>query len=50
MLDGKPELRHATGSYGNILSVRGSVIDARFDRKLPLINNILRAGEQSLRP
>jgi F-type H+-transporting ATPase subunit beta len=47
MLDGKPELPHTTDSYGTILSVRGSVIDARFDRKLPAINNILRAGEQA---
>jgi F-type H+/Na+-transporting ATPase subunit beta len=35
---------HASENHGSVLSVRGSVIDARFDRNLPAINNLLRAG------
>ena len=34
-------------NHGIVLSVRGSVIDARFDRNLPAINNLLRAGDQA---
>jgi F-type H+/Na+-transporting ATPase subunit beta len=34
-------------NYGTVVSVRGSVIDVRFDRSLPAINNLLRAGEQA---
>ena len=38
---------HAAENHGIVLSVRGSVIDVRFDRNLPAINNLLRAGEQA---
>jgi F-type H+/Na+-transporting ATPase subunit beta len=37
----------APDNLGTVLAVRGSVIDARFDRKLPAINNILRAGDRA---
>ena len=30
---------------GTVVSVRGSVVDARFPRNLPLINNLLKAGK-----
>src|SRR3984885_10435581 len=38
---------HAAENHGIVLSVRSSVIDARFDGKLPAINNLLRAGDQA---
>ena len=47
MLEGKPDLPRAPANRGTILSVRGSVIDARFDSRLPAINNILRAGDHA---
>ncbi|SIS81137.1 hypothetical protein [Neptunomonas antarctica] len=31
---------------GRILAVRGSVVDIRFDKKLPPIHSLLRAGDQ----
>ena len=31
---------------GNIVSVRGSVVDARFPGRLPPILNVLRAGDE----
>lgn len=34
------------GNRGSVLSVRGSVIDVRFERQLPSINNLLRAGSR----
>jgi len=33
-------------NIGSILSVRGSVVDARFDGRLPPINTLLRVGQQ----
>lgn len=36
----------ASGNHGTVLSVRGSVVDVRFEKKLPSINNLLRAGER----
>ncbi len=36
----------ASGNHGTVLSVRGSVVDVRFEKKLPPINNLLRAGER----
>jgi F-type H+/Na+-transporting ATPase subunit beta len=38
---------HAAENHGIVLSVRGSVIGARFDRNLPAINNLLRAGDKA---
>ncbi len=35
--------RHA--NVGTVVSVRGSVVDVRFERQLPPINSLLRAGE-----
>ncbi len=32
---------------GTVVSVRGSVVDARFPRKLPFVNNLLKAGEDA---
>ena len=32
-------------NYGTVLSIRGSVIDVRFDHGLPPIHNLLRAGD-----
>ncbi len=33
-----------SGNHGTVLSVRGSVVDVRFERNLPAINTLLRAG------
>ena len=33
-------------NQGVIVSVRGSVVDVRFDEKLPSIYSVLRAGEK----
>jgi F-type H+/Na+-transporting ATPase subunit beta len=33
-------------NYGTVLSVRGSVVDARFRRKLPAIHHELRSGDE----
>ena len=35
-----------TPSLGAIVSVRGSVVDVRFDEHLPPIYSVLRAGDQ----
>jgi F-type H+/Na+-transporting ATPase subunit beta len=35
-----------TASFGTIVSVRGSVVDARFDEHLPPIYSVLRAGDK----
>ncbi|MGK0186295.1 MAG: F-type H+-transporting ATPase subunit beta [Verrucomicrobiales bacterium] len=35
----------AEADHGVIVSVRGSVVDVRFDKKLPAIHNILHAGK-----
>jgi len=50
-----PELGHpwvmdntsksTNANRGIVISIRGSVIDARFERRLPSIYNVLRAGE-----
>ena len=37
---------NASGNHGTVLSVRGSVVDVHFDRDLPSINNLLRAGDE----
>jgi F-type H+-transporting ATPase subunit beta len=37
---------NASGNHGTVLSVRGSVVDVHFDRNLPSINNLLRAGDE----
>jgi F-type H+-transporting ATPase subunit beta len=34
-----------SANLGSILSIRGSVVDVRFDRNLPPINGLLRAGQ-----
>ena len=41
-----PRLSKTSPSLGRIVSVRGSVIDAHFDRSLPPLNNELRTGKQ----
>ena len=38
---------HAAENHGIVLSVRGSVIDVRFDHNLPAINTLLRAGDKA---
>ena len=40
-IDGSP----STPNTGTIVAVRGSVVDARFDRDLPTIHALLRAGD-----
>jgi F-type H+-transporting ATPase subunit beta len=47
MLDSKPDVPRASDNYGTVVSVRGSVIDVRFERALPAINNILRGGDRA---
>jgi F-type H+/Na+-transporting ATPase subunit beta len=37
---------NASGNHGTVLSVRGSVVDVRFERDLPSINTLLRAGDK----
>jgi F-type H+-transporting ATPase subunit beta len=37
---------NASDNHGTVLSVRGSVVDVHFDRNLPSINNLLRAGDE----
>ena len=34
----------ATANTGTVISVRGSVVDVRFDTQLPSIHTLLRAG------
>ncbi len=41
-----PGTRNQDGNRGTVVSVRGSVVDARFAKRLPPINNLLVAGEQ----
>jgi F-type H+/Na+-transporting ATPase subunit beta len=41
-----PGTRHPEDNWGTVVSVRGSVVDARFTERLPPINNLLRVGEQ----
>ena len=41
-LQGKPR----AGNYGVVVSVRGSVVDMRFDERLPPIYSLLRAGAE----
>lgn len=35
----------SVANFGVVVSVRGSVVDVRFTKKLPAIHTILRAGE-----
>src|ERR1700722_14313919 len=37
----------APARMGTIVSVRGSIVDVRFDTSLPPINSLLRAGEDA---
>src|SRR5579871_4057862 len=37
--------RPAPSNVGTVVSVRGSVVDARFDAYLPSIRSVLRAGD-----
>jgi F-type H+-transporting ATPase subunit beta len=41
-----PGTRSRDGNRGTVVSVRGSVVDARFAQRLPSINNLLVAGEK----
>ena len=34
-------------NYGTVVSVRGSVVDIRFDERLPAIYSVLRAGMEN---
>ena len=43
VMDNTSKLTNA--NRGIVISIRGSVIDARFERRLPSIYNVLRAGE-----
>ena len=36
----------STANLGAVVSVRGSVVDIRFDTHLPPINSVLRAGDK----
>jgi F-type H+-transporting ATPase subunit beta len=40
-----PQTRKADANLGTVVSVRGSVVDARFAERLPPINNLLTVGE-----
>src|SRR6202451_2769039 len=42
-----PAMKDTPENRGTVLSVRGSVIHARFDLHLPAINNLLRAGDHA---
>ncbi len=35
-----------SSNQGVVVSVRGSVVDVRFDQRLPPIHSVLRAGDQ----
>ena len=35
-----------TGNIGTVVSVRGSIVEARFDEHLPAINTVLLAGPE----
>ena len=39
------EAENPSANTGAVVSVRGSVVDVRFDRQLPPIHSVLRAGE-----
>jgi len=41
----KTQSESNTSNQGSVLSVRGSVIDAYFPKRLPSLNNVLRGGE-----
>ena len=40
-----PESQTRPANLGEVVSVRGSVVDARFDARLPPIHSLLRAGD-----
>jgi F-type H+/Na+-transporting ATPase subunit beta len=40
------DIRKPDGNWGKVVSVRSSVVDARFTERLPPINNLLKVGEQ----
>ena len=42
----KPVEKGAPTNVGTVVSVRGSVVDVRFDGKLPPIHSVLRAGDK----
>ena len=39
-------MRESEQNQGVVVSVRGSVVDVRFDRQVPPIYSVLRAGDQ----
>lgn len=39
------EAEKKQGNYGTVISVRSSVVDARFTKKLPGLLSVLRGGE-----
>ena len=41
-----PESEGPTANFGAVVSVRGSVVDVRFDEHLPPIHSVLRAGDE----
>jgi F-type H+-transporting ATPase subunit beta len=40
-----PKIADGSLNHGVVVAVRGSVVDARFDEKLPQIFSMLKAGE-----
>jgi F-type H+-transporting ATPase subunit beta len=44
-LRSSPGSQPGSANVGAVVSVRGSVVDIRFDKQLPSINSVLRAGE-----
>jgi F-type H+-transporting ATPase subunit beta len=37
---------NTSANYGIVMSIRGSVVEAQFDNKLPAIYSVLHAGEE----
>lgn len=46
MLKFEGQLSSEIGNQGEVVSVRGSVVDVRFNKRIPPINTILRTGEK----
>ncbi len=46
MSDTSPTIARESGNVGTVLSVRGGVVTARFTRKLPPVNGVLKLGDR----